>query len=207
MKSTIATLLAVALGILSVSALAMIDVTNPLPTITAVTALVISFVNLYLSHFLGIHHTSCTLVAASYDGKQLIAHYSFENTGTYEEIILGATFVFPNPTGYSTLTRKKEDDFLPELCEPFVLKPKQAHLQKFAWNVEPDLLRTHFSSLHPGKVEYPIEIKVDFVHPTRRSKASKRFEYATLRFHESFISISKTYAQQNELFEGEMARI
>lgn len=121
--------------------------------------------------------------------------------------MLGATFVFPNPDGYSTLSRKHQRDFLPELCEPFILKPKQIHLQRFAWDVSSDLLRTHFSSLDPGKVEYPIEIKVDFVHPTNRSKASKRFECVVLKFYESFVTLSKTYSERNELFKGEMARI
>ena len=161
MKTLLGTLLAIALAVLSIAALMAIDPGNPLPTVAAVTALAISFVNLYLSHFWGIHRTSCTLVAASYDGGTLTAHYAFENTGTFEEIVLGATFVFPSQKDntYSTLTTKQEHDFLPELSDPVVLKPKQVLLSKYAWKVDATLLRQHFHLAPNGEFEKQRENK------------------------------------------------
>jgi hypothetical protein len=209
MRTLLGSLLAIALAVLSVAALATIDSSNPLPTVTAVTALAISFVNLYLSHFYGIHRTSCTQVAASYDGQTLTAHYAFENTGTFEEIILGATFVFPEktPNSYSTLTFKSEHDFLPELGEPVVLKPKQVFLVKYAWKVDSTLLRTHFRLAPDAEYEHLVEIKVDFVHPILRRKASRRFACTSLKFYPTFVTLSKLFSERHELFKGEPDRI
>jgi hypothetical protein len=205
MKILVAALLAILFAILAAMALYNIDTTNPFTTVTAVVALGISLVSFYFTHIWGIHRLNCTLVAASYDGQQLIAYFTFENTGTFQEIVIGATFVFPNTDGkgYSTLTRKSHHDFLPELCEPFVLKPKEIALKKFCWDADHSALLTHFHLSLGDQFEHLVDVKVDFVNPKQRRQSSKLVNFATLKFYKDFADLSKTCHEQNALFKGD----
>lgn len=180
--------------------------------LTAVAAFGISLFNFYDRRFRSIHDLGCTLVAIGYNGKKFVAHYTFENLGTHDEIVLGGTFVFPegdDGKSYSTLTRKEVRDFMPELMAPFILKPKEIVLKKFEWNISYDLLLTHFQAMKGKEFrqQQPIQLlsfKIGFVNPKTRNKSSKLIKSTDIKFYDDFVDCCKPYHQQNKLFTGKL---
>jgi len=181
-------------------------------SITAVVAFGVSLFNFYYQHIRSIHDLGCTLVAIGYNGKKFIAHYTFENMGTHQEIVLGGTFVFPKDCdgkSYSTVSRKHDRDFMPEMMAPFIIKPNEIALKEFEWNITYDDLLTHFQSMEgPDFWEkqsiYPVSIKIDFVNPQTRSKSSKLIKSADIKFYSAFVDCCKRYNQRHKLFDGEL---
>lgn len=184
-------------------------------SITALAAFGISLFNFYYQHFRSTHDLECTLVSIGYDGKSFIAHYTFENMGTHQEIILGGTFVFPNDRieksfSYSTLVKINDHhDFTPEIMQPFVIAPKEIILKKFEWNITYEELLTHFKSMQGEsfRQDQPVHLlsfKVDFINPKTRTKASKLIKCSDIQFYDDFVSCCKPYKLQNNLFEGKL---
>lgn len=184
--------------------------------VTAVAAFGISLFNFYHQHFRSVHDLRCTLVSIGYNGKSFTAHYTFENVGTHQEIVIGVTFVFPDELDgkqYSTLIKNHHaNDRMPELMEPFVINPKEIILKKFEWDIAYSDLNIHFQTMHGAEFrqqqsDWPLALKIDFVNPKTRTKSSKVVKSADIAFYEDFASIRKPYAQQNKLFEGGLSNI
>ena len=184
--------------------------------ITAVAAFGVSLFNFYHQHFKSIHDLRCTLVAIGYNGKNFTAHYTFENVGTHQEIVIGVTFVFPyDRDGRQFTTQMKNhraNDRMPELTEPFVINPNEIILKKYEWDIAYSDLVIHFQSMHGSEfrqqqTDWPLALKIDFINPTTRTKSSKMIKSADIAFYEDFVSIRKPYVQQNNLFQGELSNI
>lgn len=184
--------------------------------VTAVAAFGISLFNFYHEHFRSVHDLKSTLVAIGYNGKSFTAHYTFENIGTHQEIVIGVTFVFPEDRDgkqFSTLTKNHHaNDRMPELMEPFVISPKEVILKKFEWDIAYTDLLIHFKAMHGPEFRlqqtgWPLALKIDFVNPKTRTKSSKVVRSADIAFYDDFVSIWKPYAQQNRLFEGALSSI
>lgn len=188
------------------------DYTTTFTSVIAVVAFGISIFNLYDQRFRSVHDLSCTLVAIGYNGEKFVAHYTFENLGTHDEIVIGGTFVFPESDDekqYSTITRKDIHDFMPELIAPFIIKPKEIVLKKFEWNIAYDMLLTHFKSMKGEEFRQNqsiqlLSLKLDFVNPKTRTKSSKLIKSADIKFYDNFVSCSKPYHQQNKIFAGKL---
>lgn len=185
------------------------DNANLSTSATAVIALGVSLFNFYFQHFWSAHKLSCTLISASYNGSNIKAYYTFENVGTFEELIIGGTFVFPeeDPSKFSYVSMRNEDDFLPEIMDPFILKPKQIVLKSFSLIIPPDELAKHLNKNIGEEFEQIIDMKIDFINPTTRRKAAKLVRCAKLRSTKNHIHMGKMYFRQTELLEGEMLRI
>lgn len=178
-------------------------------TVTAVISLGFALFNFYFHYFRDVHKLRFPLVDISFNGQSMDAYCTFENTGTNEEIIIGGTFVFPkeSTSEYSTITRKPGIDNLPEIMEPFILRPNQVELRHFNWPVSYDDLLFHFDLERDQKFEQVVNLKVDFINPTNRSKAAKLIGVGTIRFDEEFASFSHMHRRQTQLFEGKLQPI
>lgn len=183
--------------------------------ITALVAFGFSLFNFYYQHFRSIHDLKCTLVAIGYDGKSFVAHYTFENMGTHQEIILGGTFVFPDDQPeksytYSTLVRSNNHhNFMPEIMSPFIIAPKEIALKRFEWYITYKELLSHFKSMkgenfRQNQSVHLLSFKVDFVNPSTRTKASKLIKCSDIMFHDDFISCQKPHKLQNNLFNEKL---
>lgn len=216
MKNIIAILFVLLFSIATFFAFFGGDVSGVFVVITAVVALGVSLFNFYYQHFRSIHDLSCTLVAIGYNGKKFTAHYTFENIGTYQEIVIGGTFVFPmddDGRQYSTLRRNHaNNDHMPELMAPFVINPKEIILKNFEWDITYNDLLIQFQSDHGSdfRQKQPVRLvslKIDFVNPKTRTKSSKLIKSADINFYDEFIGIRRPYMQQYKLFEGELSGI
>lgn len=176
--------------------------------ITAVAAFGISLFNFYNQHFRSVHGLSCTLVAIGYNGSKFTAHYTFENTGTHQEIVVGGTFVFPREGEgelYTTLIRPHNNSRMPEMMVPFIIKPKDVILKEFIWEISYDVLMIHLKSMNEietigMEAEFPMSIKLDFVDPKRRNKSSKLINCADIKFTADFAYCSRQNHQSCKLF-------
>lgn len=216
MKKTIAVLLLCLFTVAAYFALFSGDKAIIFTAVTAIAAFGISLFNFYHEHFRSIHELKTTLVAIGYNGEKFTAHYTFENTGTHQEIVIGATFVFPKDQAgkqYSTLIKNHQaQDRMPELMEPFSIEPKEVVLKKYEWDIAYADLLTHFEAMHghefrQQQTDWPLALKIDFVNPRTKTKSSKIIKSADIAFYPDFARIRRPYAQQNSLFEGELSSI
>ena len=204
MKKSIPILFAILFVFMAIIAFCNGSQTNIYTTITAVIALGLSLFSFYFQYFYNIHKLSFSLVDLAFNGNAMDAYCTFENTGTNEEIIIGATFIFPqSPTNtYSTITRNAGHDLLPELLEPFILQPANIKLKHFHWEIGFKDLLTHFHIKNGEKFEQVIHLKIDFINPITRSKAVQHINIGTIRFYNDFASFSQMHYSQHQLFEG-----
>jgi hypothetical protein len=202
----------VAIAILIIFVLFILKALNESSVFTALIALgalAISLVNIYYQYFNSTHQLSCTLIASSYDGNKLDIYCSFENTGSYEEIVLGSTFIFPsdNGDGFSTISSKGTDDFLPEIMEPFILKSKEITLKHYTWNITSDRLREHFRIDRKGILKQDINLKIDFIDPEKRNKSAVIIKLVEIHLTKELERIRTSYHHQNKLFEEKRIKI
>jgi hypothetical protein len=209
MNKYISALLVLLFSVLAYMALSRSNDDNLFTSATAVIALGMSLFNFYFQHFRSLHKLSCTLISASYDGDSIQAYYTFENIGTFEELIIGGTFVFPEKdTGkFSYMSTRNEDDFMPEMMEPYILKPKEIILKHFSLKVSADQLSKHLGKNSGDEFEQVIDIKIDLINPKTRCKAAKLVKCAKLKSTKKYIHMGKMYFRQTELLDGELLRI
>lgn len=177
-------------------------------TLTAIIALGVALFNFWFQHFRNIHELNCTLVAVGYNGNKFTAHYTFENMGTHQEIVLGGTFVFPikgEEDSYTTITRRHNDDFMPEMTTPFIIQPKEVLVKEFEWCITYEELLTHLKSMNnidqiETKSEFPMFIKIDFVDPKTRSMSSILINCTDLKLTNGFSYCSKRNHKSCKLF-------
>lgn len=184
-------------------------------SIAAIVALGVSLFNFWFQHFRNVHDLSCTLVAIGYDGHRFTAHYTFENTGSHQEIVLGGTFVFPQKgegRSYTTIIKRRDNSRMPEMMEPFLIKPKEVLVKEFEWSIAYADLMIHIKSMNEleqigMEAEFPMAMKVDFVDPSSRSKASKLIRVADVKFASDFAYCSRANHGSVKLFEGDRCNI
>lgn len=215
MKKYIALLLVILFAVLAYFAFSEGSESNPFSSAAAVIALAISLFNFYTQYLHKDHRIYCTMVSVGYDGKKLRAHYTFDNVGTYQEAILGVTFVFPendSGTQYSTVTRQHHGDHMPELLDPIVVNPGDIVVKKFEWEFGFDELLLHLKTSNGcnqnnNKTEYDISIKVDFIDPETRGKASKLLHCTKIRIYDKDAHISEMLGKRESLFAGKTSKI
>ena len=209
MNKYISSLLVLLFAVLAYMALSQSNNAILFTSATAIIALGISLFNFYFQHFWSAHKLSCTLISASYNGSNIKAYYSFENVGTFEELIIGGTFVFPeeDPSKFSYVSMRNEDDFMPEVMDPFILKPKEIVLKSFSLEISPDELTKHLNKNVGEEFEQIIDMKIDFINPTTRRKAAKLVKCGKLRSTKNYLHMGKMYFRQTNLLEGEMLPI
>ncbi len=215
MKKYIALLLVILFAVIAYFAFSEGSSSHPFSSAAAVIALAISLFNFYAQHLHKVHNVYCTMVSVGYDGEKLRAHYTFDNVGTYQEAILGVTFVFPiNDAGkeYTTVKRQHYGDHMPELLEPIAINPGDIVVKKFEWYFGFNELLQHVETLHDHKKEnkkneYDISIKVDFIDPETRGKSSKLLHCTKIRIFEETAHCSELFGKRESLFTGITSKI
>jgi len=209
MKKNIPTLLVILFVVLAYFAFTEGKNSHTYSATTAVIALGFSLINFYVQHLWNVHKLSCTLISSSYGENGLKAFYTFENMGTHQELIIGGTFVFPkeNTNEYSIISTSLDSALMPDMFSPFILKPKEIELKEFYLELNDEQLLQHLHINEGEAFKQSICLKLHFINPNTRRKASRIVECCIIEGNENHIWLSTLHTKQTELLEGELLNI
>jgi hypothetical protein len=130
--------------------------------LTAIIPILFTAAAMYYEHWRVVHSVRCSYVSATHSDDKIKVRFAFENEGTESEVILGASFCFPQSPDYKSHSSfgAFDEDILyqPHLFSPFVLKPGDVEMATFEWPASYQSLSQHFSNTNRFETEVGIRI-------------------------------------------------
>lgn len=130
--------------------------------LTAIVPILFTAAAMYYENWRVVHSVQCSFVSATHSDDKIKVRFAFENEGTESEVILGASFCFPQSPDYKSQTSfgVSEESVLyqPDLFVPFILQPGEVEMKTFEWPASYQSLSRHFSNTNRFETEVGIKI-------------------------------------------------